>query len=65
VEAVCSMRKISRNSASLCNIFKVNDGTKRNIPQELKTRVKFIVHEFFNDQCVVADVYLLRAIFHN
>jgi hypothetical protein len=23
------------------------------------------VHEFFNDQRVVAEVYLLRAIFHN
>ena len=34
-------------------------------PAELKDRVEFMPHDFFTQQTVSADVYLLRWVFHN
>lgn len=36
-----------------------------NIPVDLKDRVKFMDHSFFNEQPVSADIYLLKMILHD
>ena len=36
-----------------------------NIPREIGDRLKFMAHDFFTEQPIVADVYLFRYIFHN
>ncbi|CAG8971742.1 hypothetical protein HYALB_00007222 [Hymenoscyphus albidus] len=41
------------------------DGAEKNVPQNLRSRIEFMAHDFFMDQPVVAETYLLRAIFHN
>ncbi|TVY82682.1 O-methyltransferase gsfB [Lachnellula suecica] len=41
------------------------DGAAEKVPVELRPRVKFMEHDFFTDQPVVAEAYLFRAIFHN
>jgi SAM-dependent methyltransferase len=35
------------------------------VPVKLRPRIKFMEHDFFTEQPVVAEAYLLRAIFHN
>ena len=35
------------------------------LPQELKSRIKFMAHDFFTDQPVTAQLYYFRWIFHN
>ncbi|MCJ1243551.1 hypothetical protein MMC30_000748 [Trapelia coarctata] len=35
------------------------------VPKQLASRVRFMVHDFFTPQPVVADVYYFRWIFHN
>ncbi|KAI0880245.1 S-adenosyl-L-methionine-dependent methyltransferase [Annulohypoxylon maeteangense] len=42
----------------------VEEGAAR-LPAELKDRVTFMPHNFFNKQTVVGDVYYFRCIFHN
>ncbi|KAI1211465.1 S-adenosyl-L-methionine-dependent methyltransferase [Annulohypoxylon truncatum] len=42
----------------------VKEGAAR-LPPELKDRVTFMPHDFFNEQTVVGDVYYFRCIFHN
>ncbi|KAG8527118.1 uncharacterized protein KY384_008547 [Bacidia gigantensis] len=44
---------------------KALEGTAERLPRDLIHRIKFMNHDFFTDQTVVADAYLLRAIFHN
>ncbi|KAM0797379.1 O-methyltransferase [Usnea florida] len=41
------------------------EGAADKLPASLAHRIKFMTHDFFTDQPVVADIYLLRAIFHN
>lgn len=41
------------------------DGAEEKVPNSLRPRIKFMAHDFFMDQPVVAETYLLRAIFHN
>lgn len=41
------------------------EGAEENIPENLRPRIKFMAHDFFTEQPVVAETYLLRAIFHN
>ena len=43
----------------------VVDGAREKIPEAVKDRIEFVAHDFFQEQKVVGDVYLLRAIFHN
>ncbi len=38
---------------------------KDGIPSHLVTRINFMTHDFFTEQPVTADVYLLRYILHN
>ncbi|KAK4223466.1 S-adenosyl-L-methionine-dependent methyltransferase [Podospora fimiseda] len=41
-------------------------GAESKMPEEVKDRVKFMVHDFFTEQPVKgADVYFLRAVLHN
>ena len=40
-------------------------GAKDKVPAAVKDRITFMEHDFFTDQPVEGDVYLLRAIFHN
>ena len=37
----------------------------KTVPDTLKSRVKFQVHDFFTPQTVKADVYLLKHILHD
>ncbi|KAK7963530.1 S-adenosyl-L-methionine-dependent methyltransferase [Apiospora saccharicola] len=36
-----------------------------NLPPELEGRVQFMAHDFFGEQTVRAEAYLLRTVFHN
>ncbi|KAL4910754.1 S-adenosyl-L-methionine-dependent methyltransferase [Aspergillus multicolor] len=40
-------------------------GAAETLPENLRSRVKFQAHDFFTEQKVEADVYLLRNILHN
>lgn len=40
-------------------------GAKETIPADVTDRIEFVVHDFFTEQRVTADVYLFRYIFHN
>lgn len=40
-------------------------GANDTIPAEVTARIKFMAHDFFIEQPVIADVYLFRNIFHN
>lgn len=41
------------------------EGAADKVPSSVAARIKFMAHDFFTDQTIVADTYLLRAIFHN
>ncbi|CAG8957850.1 hypothetical protein HYFRA_00000190 [Hymenoscyphus fraxineus] len=41
------------------------DRAEGKVPENLRHRINFMAHDFFTDQPVIADAYLLRAIFHN
>lgn len=41
------------------------EGAAEKVPTNVARRIRFMTHDFFTDQTVVAKVYLLRAIFHN
>lgn len=43
----------------------VVDGADEQVPDELKGRVKFMAHDFFTEQTVQAEVYLVRWCLHN
>ncbi len=40
-------------------------GAKETIPADVTGRIEFMVHDFFTEQRVTADVYLFRYIFHD
>jgi len=40
-------------------------GTEPSLPSEVSSRVRFMAHNFFEEQPIVADVYFLRWILHN
>ncbi|KAK8110682.1 O-methyltransferase-domain-containing protein [Apiospora kogelbergensis] len=52
----------------VCHVQDLRDtvakGASR-LPADLRDRVLFREHDFFNDQTVVADVYYFKSIFHN
>jgi hypothetical protein len=41
------------------------EGAHAELPAPVSGRVRFMAHDFFHDQPVVAGVYFLRQIFHN
>ena len=41
------------------------EGAADKVPASVADRIKFMAHDFFTDQPVIAGTYLLRAIFHN
>ena len=43
----------------------VIEGAADRLPPSVSHRIKFMAHDFFTDQPVVAAAYLLRAIFYN
>ena len=47
------------------DISQVVEGAASDLPAELISRVKFMAHDFFAEQPVVADVYYFRWVFHN
>ncbi|MCJ1353124.1 MAG: hypothetical protein MMC33_003109 [Icmadophila ericetorum] len=40
-------------------------GAKEKLPVDVADRVEFMAHDFFTDQPITADVYILRWVFHN
>ena len=44
---------------------KTIEGAEEKIPENVRDRVQFMAHDFFNDQTVKAEVYLIRYCFHN
>ncbi len=46
-------------------LLTVVQGAKDKVPKALQARVQFMEHDFFTQQSVTADVYLLRWVFHN
>ncbi|KAI1128687.1 sterigmatocystin 8-O-methyltransferase [Nemania abortiva] len=40
-------------------------GADKNVPEELKERVRFEAHDFFQPQIVAPDVFFLRLVLHN
>ncbi|KAM4056184.1 o-methyltransferase [Hirsutella rhossiliensis] len=47
------------------DLGKVVAGADARVPEELKGRVRFVAHDFFEPQGVEADVYLFRLVLHN
>lgn len=47
------------------DLGQVKPAYEANVPAELKERVKFMEHSFFDPQPVQADVYLLKLILHD
>ena len=41
------------------------EGAADKLPTAIKSRIRFMAHDFFTDQPLVADVYMLRAVLHN
>lgn len=37
----------------------------KNVPEELKSRVRFQAHDFFTPQTVQADIYMIKLILHD
>ena len=63
-------------SAQLANTFphlkfvvqdlpKTIEGAEEKISENVRGRIQFMAHDFFNDQTVKAEVYLIRYCFHN
>ena len=44
---------------------KMSSGAEELVPAEIKDRLTFMSHDFFETQPVQADLYLFRYIFHN
>ena len=44
---------------------KAIEGAKDKVPPAVADRIEFMSHDFFTEQPVSGDAYLLRAIFHN
>ncbi|KAI1740456.1 sterigmatocystin 8-O-methyltransferase [Xylaria scruposa] len=47
------------------DVESVVDGAYGKVPEDLKGRVRFEAHDFFQPQVIVADVFFLRLILHN
>lgn len=43
----------------------VVDLGSKNVPDDIADRFEYMSHDFFDDQCVKADVYLLRWVLHD
>ncbi|KUJ07170.1 O-methyltransferase-like protein [Mollisia scopiformis] len=41
------------------------NGAEEKVPAELRPRIKFMEHDFFTEQPIVAETFLLRAVLHN
>ncbi|KND91784.1 6-hydroxytryprostatin B O-methyltransferase [Tolypocladium ophioglossoides CBS 100239] len=52
-------------SITVQDLGQVKPAYEANVPQELKARVRFMEHSFFDPQPVRADVYLLKLILHD
>ncbi|KAI1927245.1 hypothetical protein LOZ58_002197 [Ophidiomyces ophidiicola] len=44
---------------------KVQPAFEANVPEDLKSRVTFMPHDFFNPQPIQADIYMIKLILHD
>lgn len=64
-DAFALAKKYTNLEITVCDLPKVQSVFEGSVPEDLKPRVSFLAHDFFNPMPVQADLYLIKLILHD